>query len=434
MGANLSDDRKRWATLCLAIVVSATIIYQAAKLSLAWYWDSSGETDKQIRAATLTPGNAQVWAELGQASQFSFDETKPDRAISYYLRAVHANPLSAAHWIVLADAYEATGDMTRASEAYENAKRDYPISGDVAWKYGNFLLRQAQTTQGLSEIHRALLNDPKLTALAIRSVWNFEPDVNLILDHLLPSDEDADFAALDFFVGVHQIQPALETWQRIVPLSRERPIELKRTFAFLDELITQDRADDAQQVWRAALEGSRWPVAAPIDHSIVWNGGFETPIANGGLDWRVEQRPGAYTSLDAAVHHSGAQSLRVGFTGGVNLEFVQVFQIEPAQPNTAYDFQAFVRTEGISTDSGVHFEIFDPQREPQVYVLTPNIVGSMPWTPVRAVVSTSPLSHFLEIRLHRFPSRLFDSKISGTIWVDDVTLVKKTVVSGHPKP
>ncbi|MFI5072955.1 MAG: hypothetical protein ACHP8A_18935, partial [Terriglobales bacterium] len=143
--------------------------------------------------------------------------------------------------------------------------------------------------------------------------------------------------------------------------------------------------------------------------------------------------PGAYISADSSVYHSGSQSLRVGFTGGVNLEFVHVFQIEPAQSNTAYDFQAYVRTEGISTDSGVHFEIFDPERQGQVYVLTPNMVGSTPWIAVRAEVTTSPKTHFLEVRLHRFPSRLFDSKISGTIWIDDVTLVPKPTGSNRPQ-
>ncbi|HEV2618184.1 MAG TPA: tetratricopeptide repeat protein [Candidatus Acidoferrales bacterium] len=434
MGPSAAEERKRWAIFCLAVVVSATIVYQAAKLSLAWYWENSGQTNNQIRAAKLTPTNAQVWAELGEGAEFGLDEANPIRAIPYFVRAVHANPLSATQWIELANAYEATGDVARATEAYENARRDYPISADVAWKYGNFLLRRGQTEQGLSEIHRALLNDPKLTALAMRSVWNFDPDVNLILDHLLPADEDADFVALDFFVGMHQIEPALEAWKRIVPLSAQTPIELKSAFPLLDELIARDRVDDAQRVWRAALEGARWPAAAPMDHSIVWNGGFETPIANGGLDWRVQQPPGAYTSVDPSIHHSGEHSLRVGFTGGVNVEFVHVFQIAPAQPDTTYDFQAFVRTEGISTDKGIQFEVFDPQHEPQVYLLTPGIMGTMPWTPVRAVVSTSPMTRFLEIRLHRFPSRLFDSKISGTIWIDDVTLVKKTVISSQSKP
>jgi hypothetical protein len=302
----------------------------------------------------------------------------------------------------------------------------------VAWKYGNFLLRRGQTTQGLSEIHRALLNDPSLTALAIRSVWNFDPDVNLILGSVLPANEGADLAALDFFLGIHETQDALEAWKRIVALSRQQAIDIRRAFPLLDELIAEGRAEDAQRVWHEALQASRWPVATPMDHSIVWNGGFETPIANGGLDWRFQQLPGAYISADSSVYHSGSQSLRVGFTGGVNMDFAHVQQIEPAQPDTTYDFQVYVRTEDISTDSGVHFELFDPQHERAVYVLTPNIVGTTPWTAVHAKVTASPNTHFLEIRLHRFPGRLFDNKISGAIWIDDVTLVPEAAQSNHP--
>ncbi|MHB8413062.1 MAG: carbohydrate binding domain-containing protein [Candidatus Acidiferrales bacterium] len=432
MGSLFGDAGKRWAILCLATAVSATLIYQAGKLSLAWYWGSSGQAAEEMRAARLVSGDAEAWEQLGEAAEFNFADPDLKRAITYYLRAVKENPRSAPNWIALAIAYEATGDLNRAKGAYKRAQHDYPISAEVAWQYGNFLLRQGQTAQALSEIHRALLTDPKLTPLAIRNVWNFDPDVNLILGSILPADENADFAALDFFVSMHQTQAELEAWQRIVVLAREKPIALQKAFPLVDVLIARDRGDDVQRVWREALEASRWPTAPPVDHSVVWNGGFEAPIANGGLDWRFQQTPGAYISVDSVVHHSGSRSLRVGFTGGVNLDFAHVQQIEPAQPNTVYDFQAYVRTQDISTDSGMHFEIFDPERQSQVYVLTPNMLGSTPWTPVRAKVTTSPQTHFLEVRLHRFPSRFFDNKINGTIWVDDVTLTPRPASAKRP--
>ena len=433
MGSFFGDAGKRWAILCLAAAVSATLIYQAGKLSLAWYWGSSGQSAEEMRAVRLVPGDAQAWKQLGEAVEFNFADPDLKSAITYYLRAVKENPRSASNWIALAIAYEAMGDLNRAKDAYKHALRDYPISAEVAWQYGNFLLRQGQTAQALSEIHRALLTDPKLTPLAIRSVWNFNPDVNLILGSVLPADENVDFAALDFFVSQHETQAELQAWQRIVLLAREKPIALQKAFPLLDELITQNRTAEVQRAWREALEASRWTAAPPVDHSVVWNGGFEAPIANGGLDWRIQQVPGAYISVDSVVHHSGSRSLRVGFTGGVNLDFAHVQQIEPVQPNAVYDFQAYVRTEDISTDSGVHFEIFDPERQSQVYVLTPNMRGSTPWISVHAKVTTSPQTHFLEVRLHRFPSHFFDNKISGTIWVDDVTLTPRPASAKHPQ-
>jgi len=428
------DAGKRWAILCLAIAVSATLIYQAGKLTLAWYWERSGHIAEQLRAANLVPENAEAWDHLGQTVEFNFDHADPARAIGYYLRAVKVDPRSANYWMDLALAYEATGHIARAKDAYETAQRDYPISAGVAWKYGNFLLRQGQTSEGLAEIHRALLHDSTLIPLAIRGVWNFDPNVQLILDDVLPASETAYFQALDFYVGIRQAEAALSAWERIVALSGQKPIDLKKSFPLLDELIAQDRAAAVQRVWREAVTASRWPEAPPVDHSIVWNGGFEAPIANGGLDWRFQQTSGAYISIDSTVHHSGSRSLRVGFTGGMNMDFVQVQQIEPAEPNTTYEFEAFVRTEDISTDSGIHFEIFDPEHQAQVYVLTPNMLGSSPWAPVRAEVTTAAQSHFLEIRLRRFPSRFFDSKIGGTVWIDDVTLAPKASVANDAQP
>lgn len=434
MGSPFRDTGKRWAILCLAAAVSATLIYQAGKLSLAWYWSGSSQITKQIRAARLVPGDAQAWDHVGQALQWNFDNADPARAIPYYLRAVKLNPRSATYWIDLADAYQATGNEAQAREAYLNAQQEYPISAGVAWKYGNFLLRRGETAAGLAEIHRAILNDPQLIPLAIRGVWNFEPDVNLILDNVLPTDERAYFAALDFFVNNHKTGVALTAWDRIVSLSHQKPIDLRETFPFLDELIAQGRAGDAERVWREAIQASHWPDAPPVDDSIVWNGGFETPIANGGLDWRFQQTPGAYISVDSSIRHSGLRSLRVGFTGGMNVDFQDVWQIEPARPSTTYEFEAFVRTRDITTDTGIHFEIYDPQHASQVYVLTPNLTGSMPWTAVRAEITTIPASHFLEIRMRRFPSLLFDNKINGTIWVDDVTMTPKPGAASEPRP
>jgi cytochrome c-type biogenesis protein CcmH/NrfG len=79
------------------------MVYQAGKLSLAWYWENSGQPAKQIRAAELVPGNAEAWARLGEATEYSLDQTNPSLAISYYIRAVRINPLSAPNWIELAN-------------------------------------------------------------------------------------------------------------------------------------------------------------------------------------------------------------------------------------------------------------------------------------------------------------------------------------------
>jgi hypothetical protein len=71
---------------------------------------------------------------------------------------------------------------------------------------------------------------------------------------------------------------------------------------------------------------------------------------------------------------------------------------------------------------GMRLLITDPNHLNAVRVITENLTGTHPWTAVDAEVVASPQTHFLLVQLHREPSRMFDNKLSGTVWIADVTL------------
>ena len=56
-------------------------------------------------------------------------------------------------------------------------------------------------------------------------------------------------------------------------------------------------------------------------------------------------------------------------------------------------------------------------------VTTENLTGTRTWTPVDMDYTTAPATHFLAIQLRRSQSRLFENKLSGTVWIGDVSLV-----------
>jgi hypothetical protein len=427
----LGDAGKRAAVLCVAVIIFCAVIYQATVLCLAWDWGRSSELSKQIRGADLVPGNADEWDRIGEALAANFD-TQPADAISFFERAVKVNPRSARDWMDLAQAEEAEGNASQADAAYGQARRDYPISAEVLWKYGNFLLRQGQTSEGLEEVHRALVTDPSLVPLAISRVWYLDPDVDVILHDVLPEGPQARFEALDFFAERREEAAALETWEEIAAKATAKPIDIHEVFPLLQYLIASDQAKEAERIWREALTAARRPEST-VAGSQIWNGGFEEPIVNGGLDWRFEQVPGAYISTDSSVYHSGEKSLRVDFTGGVNLDFYYVQQIVPVEPSTHYVFQYFMRTQSISTESGMRFEILD-LNDNEVSLMTPELTGTNPWAPMRTDVTTGRNTHFLDIRLRRLPSRLFDNKLSGTVWVDDVSLSQEPAAGAESHP
>jgi tetratricopeptide (TPR) repeat protein len=411
----------RAAILVFALAAGALLSYQAVRLWLAYHRIHSTRLEIIERGAALEPGNAEAWDLLGRYRQLDFASADPQQELADYQRAVQDDPLSATFWMNLAGAYEANGDLGAAQNAFERAHSVYPLSAEVAWNYGNFLLRQEKEAEGYAEIRHAVQSDPRLLTLAISRVWRSSQDVNILLDQVLPADQDAYVQALNFFASIRQPDAALSVWRRMLALGKI--LALPRTFPFLDELIQDDRSTDAKQVWIEALTAAGLPHEEPLNHSLVWNGGFSSDFSNGGLGWRWNSPIGVAVDFDAAPPASGVRAVRLDFGGGTNLELSQPMQYVPVEPRRTYHFHAYMRTEEITTESGMRFSLVDPNHDDAVNMLTDNFVGSHNWTALDLDLTTSAQTHFLLLRLLRAGSRLFENKLSGTVWIADVSLI-----------
>jgi tetratricopeptide (TPR) repeat protein len=411
----------RPAILVFALAAGALLSYQAARLWLAYHRIHSTRLEIIERGAALEPGNADAWDLLGRYRQLDFANADPQQELADYRRAVQDDPLNATFWMNLAGAYEENGDLSAAQSAFERARSVYPLSAEAAWNYGNFLLRHDQDAAGYAEIRHAVESDPKLLTLAISRAWRASHDVTILLDQALPADVDAYVQALNFFASIHQTDAALSVWRRLISLAK--PIRLPQSFPFLDELILDDRSADAKQVWIEALTAAGLPHNEPPNHSLVWNGGFSRDFDNGGLGWRWSASSGASIDFDSAPPSYGVRSVRLDFGGGSNLEITEPMQYVPVEPSRTYHFHAYMRTENITTESGMRFSLVDPNHNDAVNALTDNFTGSHNWTALDMEVSTSRETHFLLVRLLRKGSRLFDNRLGGAVWIADVSFV-----------
>jgi hypothetical protein len=415
------SSRRRWLLLAATVLAALPLAVLSRRYWLADEWAQSSQPENWLRAADLEPGNAENWYRLGRYRQLDFEHMDPALAISYYRRALAIDPRSALFWMDLAATYEMVGEPTRAREAFEKAESVYPISGEVAWRYGNFLLRQEQFTGAFAEIRRAVTRDPKLASLAVSRCWRSTREIEPILNQALPARMDVYLAALQVLVAEHEGDAALAVWQRLIALHPS--FELPQAFALLEELIQQNRVEDAKRVWQQALEVAGWTQPELVAGSLVWDGGFEGKFADGGFGWRKRDSVGASTEFDSEIRHAGARSLRITFDGTANLDLDYPQQFVPVEPGRRYRFAAYVRTEGITTNSGVRFQIRDPRQPSDVNILTPNLTGTQPWALEEDDVVTGPQTRLLVIALRRLPSQKFDNKIQGTVWVDEVSLV-----------
>jgi len=419
MEFSVQSRTQRLLLLVAACIVSAAIALQALQFWLAGRSIESGRLDLMQRGAQLVPGNGESWDRVGRYWQLDFTNPDSKTAVQYYLKAVHVDPNSSFYWMDLASAYEDTGDIARARSAFDQAEAVYPISALVAWNYGNFLVRVGDYDGGYRKVQKAVHTDPKLLPLAISRTWRATTSVSDLLDKALPPDREAYLQALNFFTSIHLHDAALLAWRKLIAL--RQPVTIAETLAFQDSLIAADAAADERTVWRQSLAAAG--IAEQDAPALIRNGDFAHDFINGGLGWRWAAPPGVSASFDSPGPSRQGRSIRLDFTGGANVSLDQPAQFVTVEPGRAYRFHAWLRTDQITTESGVQFSVVDPNHNGDVNLLTDNLTGSHNWTSVEANVAAGPKTHFLLVRLLRPPSRLFDNKISGTVWVSDVSLV-----------
>ena len=401
-------------------VVAALFVYSAVKLWLASNRIHSLDPVKMQRAIALEPGYAEYWDRMGRLLQFELDDQDLPGALKNYQIAVKLSPRTARYWVDLAVVQENLGDVPRAREDFAEALAAYPASAEIRWEFANFLLRQGELPAALKAMRESIAGDPTLLPLAITRAWRATGNADELAAEVLPADASSYLQALDFFAQEKNVDAGLKIWSHLAALPQKFPIE--KLFPFLDEMIRENRAEDSVRMWDEALD------VCGISHEksrnqIVFNGGFDGEILNGGLDWRLNPGLGMAVEYDSTVHHGGSRSLRMDFNGGLNLDLSEPAQYVPVEPGELYTFHAYLRTDSITTESAIHFEIFDPSRG-QTIATTDGLNGTHLWTGVDAEIRTGPETKFVKVMLKRVPSRQFENKLGGTIWIDDVSLTQ----------
>src|SRR6202163_225256 len=211
----LPNASARLAVAILAFALAATLAYSGIRNARAVRQASLGTRLGYEAAARLESDNAENWYLLGRYWQYSLDEPNASHAIQNYRHSLSLDPRSADTWLDLAAVYESEGNLQSARDAFLQARRAYPFSAAVSWRYGNFLLRQDEIPQAFAEIHNAVYADPKRSAEAFSRCWRVAPDVNAILDTVLSPDRDGYLAVIRELGAGDQFSPALTVWHRL---------------------------------------------------------------------------------------------------------------------------------------------------------------------------------------------------------------------------
>ena len=428
MSFRIANPSWRWIIASLTVVVFLVVAYAGSKSTYADHLESSSRPEDWVRASQMEPDNGAYWYKLGLYREWDIDNGDLNKAIEYLSRATAIDPRSATYLMALGGAYETAGQFAKARQSYLAALEVYPLSAVAHWRYGSFLLRQGDAKQAYAEMQRAVLGDRTLVLLAVSRVWLETHDVQPLLTTVLPSDIESNQRALDWFCELREPDPALAVWKRMIGLHQTIPI--MNTVPLINILLNANRGDDARQVWLEALAASGNGKEAETNGSLVFNGGFEFDSVNGGFDWHIDSTQGVTFDYDTSAPHSGRRALRIKFDGTQNISLEGVWQIVPVVPGRRYRFEGYLRTSGITTDSGVRFALAFPGGDQAVIVMD-NFTGDHPWTAQSAEFTPGAGVHQVWISVTRPPSQKFDNKLGGTAWVDDVS-VFPVEAPGHP--
>jgi len=425
----LSDSLSRRLVLVASLLLGLWLCFFGIRSAIARY-GAEGETAQRLELAVrLEPDNPGYWYLLGRYQQYNFEEPNSTLAQKSFRKAIALNPVDTDAWLDLGMAYELEGKTAEAREAYLQAKKSYPTSADVSWHFGNFLLRQGDRPGAYAELRRAVEADPRRAEAAFSLAYRANPDIDEILEQLLPARQSVYVDVIGLAARTNQLAVGKMVWEQLVKL---RPrLGIGDVDPLASGLLLTGEFSESRRVWDEGVATMNLPPLLGPQGTVIWDPSFESGISDATFSWHF--RPivqGVKIALDKMETHSGSQSLRLTFDGKHNPDIEAACTIAIVQPGSPYRFSGWIKTKEITTEYGIGFHLHSI--EDNAMIKTRELHGSNPWTLVDQTWTAGPKVHRVQICVTREPSDNPEVRISGNAWVDDVNLVPQP--AGRRKP
>ena len=323
------------------------------------------------------------------------------------------------------------GKTKAAREAFLQAKLSYPSSAEVAWRYGNFLLRTGDLPTAYAEIQLAVRLDPHRAATAFSRCYRANPDIDAILNQVLPAEPGVYVDVLGEAARSKQLAVAQTVWERLLLMHPH--LHFQDFDPFVSELLAAGQATEARRVWDEGVATMTLPALEQAKDSVVWDPSFESGAGGYSFSWRYQPLPKECRSLSTGQQkHSGNQSLRLTFDGKHNENLEPACTIVNVEPNTTYHFSGWVRTQDLTTNSGIGFRIHSAGGPVHRHRPDTRNPWHKPWTLSTCLGRLVQKCIRPPICIMREPSDTPNTNISGTAWVDDVNLVPQSAEPRKP--
>jgi hypothetical protein len=385
-------------TIMLSILGCWTVYYCWPQRTVRY--DSYTYSDKEAHRLRFYPK-----AQYAHGMRAWFQQ-QPEVAARFFRQAVSQNVLFLDAWLRLSETELAMGYEKKAKEilTFTTNMTDKVFR----WKWPQMLLaRELDMQKRFYRDTNYLLSHKVLQQDALQLLHtHFEGRASAVVSVLDP----AHLAVyLNWLMQWGMTDESLLVWSAMTEgLEPDKEVALR----YSHFLLNHKRVTESIDIWQKYVGSSG-----------LTNPGFEKDITRQGFDWRYYGEKDGRWGLKRDNYEAaeGDYALKITFNGKENISFRHLFQIFPVNPEEKYRLTYAWKSTDLTTDQGLFVEIYSYDKQ-GLYQTSPMITGTHGWREDSITFEIPEGCHAAVLRLRRQPSKRFDSKIKGMLWIDDFRL------------
>ncbi len=393
--------------------------------TFAEYSDPSVTTvDIARRAVGMAPDDPLTHWRMAQVSHKNLPLDQQGAAIAEYEKAVSLSPNDYRFWMTLGTAYEQAGESEKAEQALKRAVVLAPAYAYPHWYLGNLLLRNARYDEAFAELRLASQADPELRPQQFNLIWAIYSDDPEGLKNAVGPTAEVRAAFTLYLISQKHYEQALRLWDSLS--SEEKRANLYTAQQIIASLNKDFKFHNALKVWNDIA-----PDKYRTEVGRIFDGGFESASQYGSevvFGWQVQGAPQVQIGIDEGRMHEGMRSLRFVFDVRANVGTVDVYQLVPVEPQTAYDFEGYVSTDKLTTAGAPQIDIVDPTDTAVLVSSAMAPVGTNGWNRISLSFRTEDKTEAVLIKIVRFPCVNKETPVCpifGTVWYDNFSIKRR---------
>ncbi len=409
---------------CISVFCAALLIIETVDIAGSETLASSMRLRSLTRAVALWPGNADFHYRTSTLLFSMSDHQDMAEALKQARMATELGPAWVRHWGQLAWVCAAAGDSHCGDSAIERIRSLAPMDPEAISLTANYYLQSGRPALALEQFRHLLQIAPDHAPDVFRVCDSAGYSTKELGEVFVAADPQIVIAYITYLAGHNKLDAARQLWTELVWKADKGDLSLTPILVapYVDRLLQLGNGQEVQNV-RLDLEKLKLlPGAEGAEGNLVFNGDFEQLPANKGFDWRKSDASYPVINYAADNAHSGKRCMRVDFTVARNDTYLLTYQMLPLRPDSHYRLSAYVRSDGITSDSGPRLQIYDPLCRSCLDAISEPTVGTSPWHEIHVDFSTGPTTRLGQLEVVRLPGRIFPRDITGVFWLDEVSL------------